>query len=108
QATFAPGINQVAVGLIARGAPLGQAFVEPTISSNNLASVVTDAPHPNAARLFTSFLMTDEAQAINNANGFAPVAGVPNTMDLPKVIEITPEDAMAAQAETIRLLGLSQ
>lgn len=108
QATYAPGINQVAVGLIDKGAPLGQAFVEPTISSNNLASVVADAPHPNAARLFVSFLMTDEAQAINNGNGFAPVEGIPNTLEMPEIVEITPEEAMAAQAETIRLLGLSQ
>ena len=108
QATYAPGINQVAVGLIESGAPLGQAFVEPTISSNNLASVVADAPHPNAARLFVEFLLTDEAQAINNGNGFAPVEGIPNTMEMPEVVEITPDDAMAAQSETIRLLGLSQ
>lgn len=106
QATYAPGINQVAVGLIANGAPLGQAFVEPTISSNNLASVVTEAPHPNAARLFVTFLMTDEAQAINNRMGFAPVEGIPETMEMPEIVVITPEEAMEAKPTTIELLGL--
>ena len=106
QAAYAPGINQVAVGLIADGAPLGQAFVEPTISSNNLASIVTEAPNPNAARLFVSVLMTEEAQAINNRMGFAPVAGIPDTMEMPEVVVITPEEAMEARPSTIELLGL--
>jgi hypothetical protein len=39
QAAHAPGIDPVAMGPIAGGAPPGEAVVEPTISGNTLASV---------------------------------------------------------------------
>lgn len=106
QAMYAPGIHQVAVGLIADGAPLGEAFPEPTISSDNMASLVAAAPHPNAAKLFISFLLTTEGQQINNPDGFTPLEGVPNTRPMPEVVEIDPETAQAESEEMAQLMGL--
>ncbi|MBF9033300.1 extracellular solute-binding protein [Rhodobacterales bacterium HKCCE2091] len=106
QSVYAPGIHQVAVGLIASGAPLAESFPEPTISSDNQVSVVAEAPHPNAARLFVSFMLTPEAQALNNPDGFPPIAGIPNTREMPEVVEIDPAEAQAASEELAQLLGL--
>jgi iron(III) transport system substrate-binding protein len=106
QAIYAPGIHQVVTGLAASGAPLGESFPEPSISSNNVASLVTKAPHANAAKLFVSFLMTTEAQAINNFDGFAPIEGIENTRTMPKIVNIEPADAMAASEKIYQLMGL--
>lgn len=106
QAIYVPGIHQIVVGLTERGAPLGESFPEPTISSNNLLSIVAQAPRPNAARLFAAFLMTPEGQEINNFDGFSPLSGIPNTREMPRIVEVSPADAQAASAELARLLGL--
>jgi len=106
QAIYAPGIHQVVTGLVASGAPLDESFPEPSISSNNVASLVAAGPHPNAAKLFLAFLMTNEAQAINNYDGFSPVEGIPNTRPMPKILNIDPKEAVAASENIYKLLGL--
>ncbi|SFZ81882.1 iron(III) transport system substrate-binding protein [Devosia enhydra] len=108
QAIYAPGIHQVAVGLLDKGAPLGEAFPEPTISSNNIASLVATAPHPNVAKLFVSFLMTPEAQAINNQDGWSPIEGIEGTREMPQTVDIDPEETAAEVPELLQLLGLQQ
>ena len=37
------------------------------------AAAFENAPHPNAARLFMDFLLSDEAQAIYAEDGYGPV-----------------------------------
>jgi iron(III) transport system substrate-binding protein len=37
------------------------------------SAVFKNAPHPNAARLFMNFLLSDEAQAIYAEDGYGPV-----------------------------------
>lgn len=106
QAIYAPGIHQVVTGLVANGAPLGEHFPEPSLSSNNIASVVTKAPNPNAARLFTAFLLTREAQEINNFDGFAPIPGIAGTREMPRLVEVDPATAVAEAQKLYELLGL--
>ena len=106
QAIYAPGIHQVVTGLAANGAPLGESFPEPSISSNNVASLVAKAPHADAAKLFVAFLMTREAQTINNFDGFAPIEGIENTREMPQIVNIEPADAMAASEKIYQLMGL--
>jgi len=108
QAVYAPGIPQVAVGLLEKGAPLEQAFPEPTISSNNIASLVSTAQHPNIAKLFVSFLMTPEAQAINNKDGWSPIEGIPGTREMPETVNVSPIETAEEAPELIELLGLQQ
>lgn len=108
QAIYAPGIPQVAVGLLDKGAPLGQAFPEPTISSNNIASLVSTATHPNIAKLFVSFLMTPEAQAINNKDGWSPIEGIEGTRKMPQTVYVDPIETANEAPELIQLLGLQQ
>lgn len=46
----------------AKGAPVAWAKVEPLVSTANLISIVKGAPHPNAARLFLEYVLSDEGQ----------------------------------------------
>lgn len=55
------------------GNPIGMVEIPPGQNMNGtyLAGVFKDAPHPEAARAFTDFLLTDKAQAIFRKYGFS-------------------------------------
>ncbi|OJY70394.1 MAG: hypothetical protein BGP12_21890 [Rhodospirillales bacterium 70-18] len=46
----------------AKGAPVAWARMEPVVGTANLISIVKGAPHPNAARLFLEYVLSDEGQ----------------------------------------------
>jgi ABC-type Fe3+ transport system substrate-binding protein len=46
----------------AKGAPVAWIKMEPVVSTSNLISIVKGAPHPNAARLFLEYVLSDEGQ----------------------------------------------
>jgi iron(III) transport system substrate-binding protein len=85
QAIYAPGVHQVVVGLVAKNAPVGESFPQPTVSSDTCLSVMAKAPRPAIARLLSAFILSVEGQAILNKDGFSPLRGVPGTMALPKM-----------------------
>jgi iron(III) transport system substrate-binding protein len=85
KAIYAPGIHQVVVGLLAKNAPIGETFPQPTISSDTSLSLMTRAPRPAVARLLAHFILSVEGQAILNKNGFSPIKGVPGTLELPRI-----------------------
>ena len=45
-----------------KGAPAVWARTEPLVSSANLLSIVKGAPHPNAAKLFAEYVLSEEGQ----------------------------------------------
>ncbi len=47
-----------------RGAPINWVPLEPVPVQVNPAMIAANAPHPNAARLFTDFLLSKEAQSM--------------------------------------------
>jgi iron(III) transport system substrate-binding protein len=85
QAIYAPGIHQVVVGLVAKNAPIGESFPQPTISSDTSLCIMAKAPHPAIARLLSAFILSVEGQAILNKDGFSPIRGVPGTLPLPRM-----------------------
>lgn len=85
KAIYAPGVHQVVVGLVAKSAPLGEAFPQPTVSSDTVLSIMAKAPRPAVARLLSAFILSPEGQAILNKDGFSPIQGVPGTLPLPKM-----------------------
>jgi ABC-type Fe3+ transport system substrate-binding protein len=46
----------------AKGAPVAWVRMEPLVGSANLISIVKGAPHPNAAKLFLEYVLSDEGQ----------------------------------------------
>jgi len=48
----------------AQGAPVRWIKMEPLLQSMSLVSIVKDAPHPNATRLFVEFMLSDRGQKV--------------------------------------------
>ncbi|TDO48704.1 iron(III) transport system substrate-binding protein [Kribbella sp. VKM Ac-2527] len=118
-----PGVQQVAAGsgtlvypsllsvsrpLSAKGASVETVFPSPTTGVEQFAAVSSAAPHPNAARLFLNFLLTEEAQKIlNKGTGSSPLGNLEGTVPLPDgYVSPDVEAALAAKAEIVSGLGL--
>ncbi len=62
----------------AAGAPVTWARLEPLVGLFTIMGIMKDAPHPNAARLFESYVLSPEGQAVFAANDYLPAdASVP-------------------------------
>ncbi len=57
----------------AQGAPVEWIPFEPAMAVLSVISVTKDAPHPNAARLFTEFLVSAEGQQLFRDSDYIPV-----------------------------------
>ena len=62
-ALAAPGAKSHSSALVKAGAPLKVVVPTPVIAFSNLVGVASNASHPNAAMLFTNFLLSTEGQA---------------------------------------------
>ena len=71
----------------AKGAPVEWIRMQPVVASTSLISIVKDAPHPNAAKLFEEFVLSDDGQKLLAANDYLPA-----NPDVPaKVPELKPQ-----------------
>ena len=118
-----PGAQQVAAGAYAfnfpaatghsaelrkQGAPVGIVIVqEGTNSPAQNASLVANAPHPNAAQLFLNFRLTQEGvEAVcAAAEATSPRKDVKGCIDTPKGWEPIPFEVWTDAAERAVLLG---
>ena len=57
-----------------QGAPVQWIKMEPLLQSMSLVSIVKDGPHPNAARLFVEFMLSDEGQKVMADNDYLPAS----------------------------------
>ncbi|MFV2178074.1 ABC transporter substrate-binding protein [Actinomadura sp. LOL_016] len=79
-----PGLLSVSNPLQAKGAPLKTVFLNPTTGVPQYAALSSRAPHPNIARLFLNYLLTERAQKIINAKtGSSPLGDLAGTVPLP-------------------------
>jgi iron(III) transport system substrate-binding protein len=69
------------------GAPVKWLPFSPSLVTVNTASILKDAPHPNAAKLFLDFMVSDEGQAIFRDNDYLPA----NPQVKPKVPDLLPD-----------------
>ena len=103
-----PSLLSVSNPLKAAGASVETVFPTPTIGVEQYAGISTRSPHPNAARLFLDYLLTEEAQQIINQNiGSSPLGDLEGTVPLPDGYE-SPDVAAAVskKAEILAALGL--
>jgi len=56
----------------AEGAPVQWIKMEPLLQTTSLIGILKDAPHPNAARLFEEYVLSDEGQTVLAANDYLP------------------------------------
>ncbi len=64
--------NHHAVISAAKGAPVKWLPISPSSVTINVASVLKDAPRPNAGKLFLDFMQSDEGQALFRDNDYLP------------------------------------
>jgi ABC-type Fe3+ transport system substrate-binding protein len=69
------------------GAPVKWLPFSPSLVTVNTVSILKDAPHPNAAKLFVDFMMSDEGQIIFRDNDYLPT----NPEVKPLVPELIPD-----------------
>ena len=65
--------NHHAVISSAKGAPVRWLPMSPVMVNLSTASVAADAPHPNAAKLFLEFLISEPGQAIFSSEDYLPI-----------------------------------
>jgi ABC-type Fe3+ transport system substrate-binding protein len=95
----------------AQGAPTTWLRMEPVIANHNYVGLVKHAPHPNAARLFIEFALSEEGQMVFQKAGYIPAnpkirAGYPDTKPQDGRYEyflLTPELASAHYQEWLRV-----
>jgi ABC-type Fe3+ transport system substrate-binding protein len=58
----------------AAGAPVDWVRLEPLVGLFSLMGVLKDAPHPNAARLFVEYVMSEEGQKVLADNDYLPAS----------------------------------
>jgi ABC-type Fe3+ transport system substrate-binding protein len=54
------------------GAPVAAVNLEPLVGLFSIMGILKDAPHPNAARLFEEYVLSEEGQKIFAANDYLP------------------------------------
>jgi ABC-type Fe3+ transport system substrate-binding protein len=72
---------------MAEGAPIRWLKMEPVVSSFGTISLLKGARHPNAAKLFIEFFLSEEGQAVLRDANYLPIH--PNVP--PKVADLMPE-----------------
>lgn len=95
----------------AQGAPVAWLRIEPAAENLNYIGIVKHAPHPNAARLFMAYVLSDEGQTVFGKAGYIPAspkipAGYPATKPQDghyKVVLLTPEMAHAHYQDWLRI-----
>jgi iron(III) transport system substrate-binding protein len=106
---FATTASQV-TPLADQGAPLEHFFLaDPAPVSFVYAGIPTDAPHPNAARLFLQWLLTEEGQIAYNVSEYqaSPLGDLEGLVTVPEgLVAPDPEAATANLPRVVELLGL--
>ena len=95
---------------IQNGAPLAFHFVPQNVTSEYAAVILAKAPHPNAARLFVNFLLSDEHQqgVVEQLAGYGVVTAVkpPKGFPEPTTLDIYKADLAKILAERANLIAV--
>ena len=103
-----PGAHWDKVQLKQSGAPVDDVVPNPTTGIEQLMGITAKAPHPNAAKLFLNFMLSQEGQqALVQAHGVSVLPNIPGAQPLPQGY-VRPEvkEAMQQRDRLIGLLGL--
>lgn len=106
------GSPQVSLApLLDKGAPIKSfVFQEPAILSPHFQAAVTDAQHPNAARLFIAYMASEEGQRIYNAahQTASPLGPLDGALEMPSGTVDPPVDQVKADLPKILdLMGVA-
>lgn len=103
-----PNFRMVSYSLIEKGAPLDDVTPSLTSGMESILAISATAKHPNAARLFSNFILTQPGQeALSKDTAVSPLPNVPGALKLPKDYRRAKNaEAVARAPELIKLLGI--
>lgn len=104
-----PNLRMVSFSLIEKGAPLDDITPTPTCGLISALAISKKARHPNAARLFSNFILTREAQEVLSAGvACSPLPDVKGALPIPKDYRVmNTKLAIERGPEMLALLGLN-
>jgi iron(III) transport system substrate-binding protein len=90
------------------GAPIAYTYLDVVTSASTYVAINAKAQHPNAARLFASWMMSPEGQVAHNGNGRAStvLGNLPGTLTAPDKAAIDPTTAEMVVADYQTLTSL--
>jgi ABC-type Fe3+ transport system substrate-binding protein len=81
---------------------------EPTIGGEGWTTIAANCPHPNAAKLFLNYALSQTGQSVTCKSICASVTDAPGAIPLPTKYESPPiAEALTKRSELLGLLGLS-
>lgn len=103
-----PNLRMVSYSLIEEGAPIDDATPDPVTGWGSMLSITREAPHPNAARLFTSFILSRPGQDVLSKDVAAsPLGSLPGALPLAEHFHVADiRGTLPRAAELHKLLGL--
>lgn len=104
-----PNLRMVSYSLIEKHAPLDDVTPSPNSGLESLLAISAKARHPNAARLFSNFILTRPGQEVLSANtAVSPLGNIPGALPLPKDFHRARiKEALAQAPELLKSLGLT-
>lgn len=103
-----PNLRMVSYSLIAKGAPLDDVTPSPNSGLESMLAISTKSKRPNAARLFSSFILSQAGQEVLSKDTAAsPLPNIPGALALPQGFRRAHfEEALARADEVVKPLGL--
>lgn len=89
----------------ANGAPVDSSLAEQLWGARYYSSVMSNAPHPNAAQLFANFMVTKDGQAAITKNAGAVLPGVEGSVVT--VDKVKPQDLAKLTPDFVKEYGIT-
>lgn len=103
-----PNLRMVSFSLIGKGAPLNDVTPSPNSGLESMLAISSKSKNPNAARLFSNFILTQAGQEVLSKDTAAsPMGNLPGALSLPPDFHRAKiKEALARAPELLKLLGL--
>lgn len=103
-----PNLRMVSYSLIEKNAPLDDVTPSPNSGLESMLAISSKAKHPNAARLFSNFILTRAGQEVLSKNTAAsPLPDISGALSLPAGFHRAKiKEAVARAPATLKLLGM--
>lgn len=102
-----PGTKATTDVLATQGAPVAFAAVSPTVGVEFYSGIASNATHPDAAKLFTDYLLSKDGQTVLNKNSVSPLGTLPGTNALPDGYQtLRSADITSDEPSVLAALGL--
>lgn len=98
---YAPAVPPLTATLKSSGLHIAAQYPSPNVSSDVLAGILKNSPHPCSAQLMLDFLMSKNGQQLLNKGGYSLLHDVSGTSSVPSFVKAGDVNATQADSDTI-------